>query len=1283
MPDLATNHAADSTSAEAARPWRITIDTGGTFTDCLAVSPSGDRRRIKVLSSGRLRGRLESIDGSSDSQRRRLVIEPPPPPCVLCGAHVSDSHGSAHVVSVDDDGIVVLDAIPDAWLRDELRLVEIDAGCSAPRLAMAIAVAESPQSITASIDLRIATTRGTNALLERRVGRVALFVTAGFEDLHAIGDQTRRDLFALAIAPRRPLPQAILPIPARLAADGREVLPLDETALETSIRAARREGFDTAAVAVMHSHLDPTTEHRVATLLAKHGFARIVCSSDLSRRAGFLERTQAVAVDAALDATIRDFLREIARPLERISIRAMTSDGRLADADRYPPVESLLSGPAAGAMGVRAIAASLGLGPALGFDMGGTSTDVVRVDGELPVSGRTEVGDIRLASPCVAIETVAAGGGSICGCDAEGRLFVGPESAGADPGPACYGRGGPLTVTDVNLLLGRVDETIFGVPLVEHAARSALEGLLDRLAAIEGSRPDADSILDRLLAIADERMAGAIETVSTRQGFDPSDHAIIAFGGAGGQHAAAIAERLGVGTIAFPADAGILSAVGLDHATLATRAERTVHRPLEAVEAELEAMAEALDSEACAALGAQGVSSEAMSPPATTIHLRLHGQDEAIELPLDPRASLRKRFAEGFAHQYGYAPPDRPIEVAILEARRAERRSASHSWPSEPAAPTSPPHRVRPMRHAGRWIEASIHRREALRAGNEIHGPAILADRTSTAILPPGWTGEVRRDGSVIARSHGTRSRRESAAFGIELFTARLASIAEEMGERLRRTSLSVNIKHRLDFSCAILDGDGRLAVNAAHLPVHLGALGIAARSVLAALPLAPGDVVVTNHPAFGGSHLPDVTLLTPIFACNRGRPIAILANRAHHAEIGGIRPGSMAPSARCLAEEGVEIPPTKLIEAGTARWDRIERIFREAPWPSRSLDDNLADLAAQVAANHRGAVRLGEVVREIGADRFRELLDGMSSHGLATLRSVLPSLLPEPRHARIELDDGTPIEVSLRLESRGEGQSPSHLVVDFSGSGGTHPRNLNAPVAIVHAAVLYVLRAIIGPSIPLHEGLMQAVELRVPMGILNPPFSGDASRDPAVAAGNTETSQRIVECLLAAFGVVAASQGTMNNTLLGNDRFGMYETLCGGSGAGPGFDGASAVHTHMTNTRIGDPEFIESRYPIRIERFEIRRGSGGTGAHRGGDGVRRVYEALAPLSACVVAEHRRLGPPGAHGGDAGLPGSQRVIRGDGVVETLDGAAEVELAAGDRLEVLTPGGGGWGGSGET
>ncbi|MGA0173787.1 MAG: hydantoinase/oxoprolinase family protein, partial [Phycisphaerales bacterium] len=754
MPTAADSRPEPTPNGVFPPPWKIAIDTGGTFTDCVAVAPDGSRRRIKVLSSGRLRGVLEAVaDGSS--RRFRLKIDPPPPTNVLLGSRISDGLGAGRIRAAAEGGMIELDELPEVWRHHPPRLVEIDPGCSAPRLALAIATSQSPDSIGGEVEMRLATTRGTNALLERRIGRVALFITQGFEDLLAIGDQTRGDLFSLEIAPRTPLPERVFAIPGRLDAEGATVRPLDLAELDRGIVEARAAGCDTAAVAVLHAHRSPSMEHEVAARLASRGFSRVICSSDLSRQAGFLERTQAASVDASLDAVIRDFLREIVRPHERISILAMTSDGRLTNAARYLPVESLLSGPAAGAMGVRAIAEGLGLGASLGFDMGGTSTDVVRVDGSLPVSSRTQVGDVRLTSPCVAIETVAAGGGSICDCDDEGRLTVGPESAGAVPGPACYGHGGPLTVTDVNLLLGRLDEEMFGVPIFEDASRSALERLLDRLGQTLDEPLDADVVLDRLLAIADERMAGAIESVSTRQGFSPADHTLVAFGGAGGQHAAAIADRLGMRTIAFPAEAGLLSAVGLEHAALATRAERTILRTLDEIEQELGELADEIDAEACSSLVAQGVSRASMADARKIVHLRLHGQDESIELDLLPIDGLRVRFTQAFARQYGYPPPDRSIEVAVMEARREERRRPVPPLPREPVVHAGAPRRGRPMRHRGEWIDSEVYARTDLPPGSVLRGPALLADRTATAILPPGWEGEVRRDGSIVATHAG------------------------------------------------------------------------------------------------------------------------------------------------------------------------------------------------------------------------------------------------------------------------------------------------------------------------------------------------------------------------------------------------------------------------------------------------------------------------------------------------------------------------------------------------
>ncbi len=1261
------------------RRWRLAIDTGGTFTDCLAVSPDGRSVRVKVPSDGQLRGRLSRPSGGW-----RLEVHPSLPAGFLDGARLRAGPESARLLGLGADEAAELDEVPEAWMQGEPRVVSIDLGCSAPRLAMAIAMERRPDERFGACEVRLATTRGTNALLERRVEQVGLITNRGFEDVLEIGDQTRPDLFALAVAPRRSLAAHSAGICGRLAADGSTVEPLDEDSVRGAAAALRDAGAEAIAISLVNAYADPAMEGRIAELLASEDSPNVCIASELSRRPGFLERTATATANAAIGKVIREFLAGVRRPGESISVAAMTSDGRLVDGGAFQPVESLLSGPAGGAMGVLEIARRLELGEVIGFDMGGTSTDVVRVEGELPVAGRTRVGDALLALPSVAIETVAAGGGSICSVGPEGLLEVGPQSAGADPGPACYGRGGPLTITDVNVLLGRVDREQFGVPLFEDAAAAAFEQVRERARSLGTIVDPPEAMLEAWLAIANERMAGAIEAVSSRQGFAPREHALVAFGGAGGQHACSIADRLGIERIAFPAEAGLLSALGVQSSARAVRRERSPNLRLEGGTGPLSAIAREVIEEARAALLETGVAPAEVDESSllVEVHLRLAGQDDSIECRWDPQQSiaavestLSSAFQASFRAQYGYPPPDRPIEVALVAAVVRERRAPPTPLAQSPPRPAPAACRFTRLLHDGDWCDVGIHARESLAAGTRLEGPVLIADRTATLVLETGWRGEVLADGSLLAVRRAAAAATAPTSGAREVFAARLAAIAEEMGERLRRTALSVNIKHRLDYSCAILDGEGRLVANAAHLPVHLGALGIAARAVLASTQLAPGDVIVTNHPAFGGSHLPDVTVLTPVFASGESAPIAILANRAHHAEIGGVRPGSMAPSARTLAEEGVVIPPTHLFERGDARWDRLRTLLQCARHPSRAVEENLADLAAQVAANHRGAEKLQAMLERSGPSALRgELLD-LARHGLATLRAALPQLLPARRAARVELDDGTPIAVALHLETGPEGL---RIVVDFTGSGPVHASNLNAPRAIVHAAVLYVLRVLVGPSVPLHEGLMEAVDLRVPRGLLDPPCSGDPARDPAVAAGNTETSQRIVECLLLAFGAVAGGQGTMNNTLFGDASFGYYETICGGAGAGPGFDGASAVHTHMTNTRIGDPEFIERRYPLRIESFSIRRGSGGEGEHLGGSGVRRVYRALAPVSVCVVAQHRHRGGPGLAGGEDGLPGSQLVLRANGRTAALAASDEVDLEPDDRLEILTPGGGGFG-----
>jgi 5-oxoprolinase (ATP-hydrolysing) len=1257
--------------------WRISIDTGGTFTDAIGLDPAGTGHRVKIPSSGRLPARLRRTPGGVS-----LHASHPLPAGFLDGFAIFRPGSPSALLRVEryagPSGEVELSEGPaPETLPERIEIpVELDGGFSAARLAIAMLVGEPPARISTPLELRLATTRATNALLERRVAPVLFVATEGFADLLRIGDQSRPEIFARAI--RRPLPlhAAVVEARHRLEPDGAVVRPLDRDRLRRDAAATLAAGIDTAAICLLHAPSEPSAEQEAAAILGEIGFRRVIASTDLTRRVGYLDRARTTVAEAALGEAIREFIDAAVRPGEPIRVLAMTSAGGLVPGDALRATESLLSGPAAGACGAAAIAAACGFERAIGFDMGGTSTDVARFEDGTRLRPFVEVGGERLGLPSIEIETVAAGGGSIAFLREDGRLEVGPRSAGADPGPACYGRGGPLTVTDVNLLLGRLDRERFGVPIDEDAAMRCADELHRAMQDAPDASParSLDETLAAILAIADERMASAIERVSTRQGFDPADHALVAFGGAGGQHACSIATRLGIATVVLPAAAGLLSACGLRDASRHRVAERPLSLPLPEAVKRLDAMQASLRAEAIAAVVADGAEPSRVACGPAIAFLRLVGQEASLEVPLEPIATLADRFAEAFRIQHGYERPQRAIEIEAIRIEAREAASPQDPLPPLPPRPSPPPLRRQRMRSGDAWVEAAVHAREAMPAGMAFAGPMLIADETATAVVDVGWRGEVRGDGSIVLTAEGAAAGGGAVAAGLarrpELFAARLASIAEEMGERLRRCSLSVNIRHRLDFSTAILDAEGRLVETAAHLPVHLGALGHAARAVRSTMPLEPGDAVLLNHPAFGGSHLPDVTLLTPLHDA-KGRLVAILANRAHHAEIGGLLPGSMAPTARRLSEEGVAIEPIRLCRGGVADFEAFAARLRGAPYPSRTPADNLADLEAQIAANELGRRRLAELCSQIGTGAFLEGLDAISRLGATAVRRAIPSLLPHPRQARIALDDGTPIAVSLRREC-------DRLIVDFAGSGGVHPGNLNAPLAVVHSAVLYTLRLMLDADLPLNEGLMEAVDLRVPSGLLHPPFCGDADRDPAVAAGNTETSQRVVEALLLAFGEIAPGQSTMNNLLVGDERFAFYETVGGGEGGSRGHAGESGVHTHMTNTRISDAEVLERRIPVRIDAFSLRHGTGGAGRHPGGDGLRRVYRFVAPLAVSIVSQHRRQGPAGAAGGGSGEAGLQRLLRADGSIETLPATAAITVMPGDRLELLTPGGGGWG-----
>ena len=1139
--------------------WRIGVDVGGTFADCVGLSPSGERRRLKLLTDGRLRSRAEG-----DAAAVQLAAVPAWAAPALAGMEAIDAAGRAvQVIAAAWDGarcMARLSAAAEGWL-------DLRTGEEAPVLAARLLTGTPPGRPLPAMDLRVGTTRGTNALLEGRGDRVAGFVNEGLEGLFAIGTQQRLGLFDRV--PRLPprVVQDTFPVRARRAADGSVVTPFDEPAVRTAARRAFDAGFRAAAVALLHAVQAPEDERRVAVILREEGFERVALGSDVARVPELLPRAQTAAVDAALGTAVRGLLERIAAALPGTRVHAATSAGNVVALAGYRPKDSLLSGPAMGCAAARASLAAAGITRAITFDMGGTSTDVARVDGgEIALRGASTVAGITVATPSVDVHSVAAGGGSICRATRQG-LFVGPASAGADPGPACYGRGGPLTVTDVNLLLGRLPADLPGLPIDRAAAQAAAER-----EAAAGDR-DVEPMLREFLALANEHMAAAVRAVTVIEGHDPRTFALAVFGGAGGQHGCAVADALGITQVVVLPHAGFVSGEGA-----------------------LSAPSQASTEE----------------PPAADLAAAGTGAD----------APARTAIRQG------------PESIGSSEA------GALHPAPSA-----------------------------------SVVGPALILETGATVCVEDGWEARPDPSGALLLRR--TRPAAIDAALPTDVVAARCTAIATWMAAILQRSARSVNVRDRLDFSCGILSAEGLLCANAPNVPVHLGALGACVRTVLAGREIAADECILVNHPAFGGSHLPDLTVLRPVHDAS-GRRIAFVAARAHHAEIGGIRPGSMPPDARTLEEEGVTIAPMTVARGGVLDERALRRTLAAARWPSRDPDLNVADVRAALAALDAGAVALAELASAIGSDALARAIAALLSRSAARTQAIA-SLVPAAGLARTErLDDGTPITV--RIDRSGDG-----LRIDFAGTGGVHPANLNAPLAVTRSAVLYALRMAAGTMealdehrAPLNEGFLQPVELHVPAGILNPPFGADPAQCPPVFAGNTETSQRTVDALLGALGIAAASQGTMNNLVIAGHGFGMFETIGGGAGAAPGAAGADAVHVHMTNTRLTDPETLEVRTPLRVERLQVRHGTGGAGAAPGGNGMVRRIRALAACEACFVAERRASAPEGLAGGSPGTPGAQRILRADGTSEPLDGRSTSSLAAGDAIEIETPGGGGHG-----
>ncbi|MEM9160325.1 MAG: hydantoinase B/oxoprolinase family protein, partial [Verrucomicrobiota bacterium] len=1109
------------------------------------------------------------------------------------------------------------------------------------------------------LDMRLATTRGTNALLEGKGAKTAFFVTEGFGDLLRIGNQQRPHLFELGIRKADPVYDQVFEIKERLGAGGEVLVELDEAQVRECIEKTLQDGFEAVAVAFVHSYENPDHELRVEALLKEAGIRRVSVSSALSPFIKVLPRAETANVDAYLSPIMDAYLDAVQRRLSGGKLRVMNSAGGLASRDRYCPKDSLLSGPAGGVVGSSSVGLRGGEERTIAFDMGGTSTDVSRFDGGLDYKFEQRIGAARVYAPSLRIETVAAGGGSVCWFDGMASR-VGPQSAGAYPGPACYGAGGPLTITDVNLLLGRLDPSHFNIPVKVSAARESLGELLKEVESKTGLESSEESFLHGFLAIANERMAEAIRSISLSEGYDTSEYAMVAFGGAGGLHACAVAGMLSMKRVLFPADSGLLSAYGLKRASIERFEEKQILESLELCETSLQESFELLQRSAIDYLAREGEELQAIELGTRRCEMRYRGQESSLQIDYAEGISLKNAFEEAYRFQFGFVPEGLEIEVVAL--RLSVRTKVEREEAEEFSVVDTTADQLR-----------GFAKRGSLKMGQKIVGPIVVQDSFSTVFVDTGWEAIVGTEGTLLLEriADAEVANQSDEVVELELFTNRFLSIVEEMGALLERTAFSTNVKERRDFSCALLDREGRLVANAPHIPVHLGALGVCLRKVLEERPLNPGDVIVTNHPGYGGSHLPDVTFMAGVYS-EDGDLIGYVANRAHHAELGGISPGSMPPEARSLEEEGVVIAPMYLMRNGEARWKEVEEVLLGGKYPTRGSRENVADLSAQLASIRIGQEGLKGMTGKEGVGRVCGYLEKLRKRAASALRSALKREELAKRSCVERLDSGAEICVSVWEED-------GKFIVDFEGSAGAQGSNYNATAAIVTSATIYVMRLLAKVDVPLNEGFLDVVDIRIPEGMLNPVFDDDPAKCPPVVAGNVEVSQRVVDALLKVFGLAACSQGTMNNLIFGNQNCSYYETIAGGEGATSERPGADGVHTHMTNTAITDPEIFEKRYPARLEKFGLREGSGGAGRFSGGEGVARRIRFLEAVKLSMLTQHRRERPYGMEGGEAGQCGEQFLIRAkDGSKVALGENVAIDLEAGDLLEVRTPGGGGWG-----
>ena len=1194
--------------------WEFWIDRGGTFTDVVARSPAGDVRAHKLLSEN---------PGHYDDAALQGIRD-----VLGLGQH---------------------EAIPGA-------------------------------AISA---VKMGTTVATNALLERKGERTLLVVTKGLGDVLRIGYQNRPKLFELHIVLPEQLYERSVEVDERVGFDGEVIAPLDAAAARADLQTAFDDGFRSAAIVFMHGYRYAAHEAAVAEIAREIGFTQVSVSHEVSPLMKIVSRGDTAVVDAYLSPILRRYVDRVAADVGDTRLMFMQSNGGLTDARFFQGKDSILSGPAGGVVGAVRTSAMAGFDRIIGFDMGGTSTDVSHFSGEYERAFETEVAGVRMRAPMMAIHTVAAGGGSILHFDGA-RFRVGPDSAGADPGPACYRRGGPLTVTDANVCVGKISADffphVFGAegdqPIDESVVHEKFAVLAREIEAATGDARTPHEVAEGFLAIAIENMANAIKKISIQRGYDVTDYTLCCFGGAAGQHACLVADALGMTRVLIHPLAGVLSAYGMGLADMTVMRERAVESALgDALMPELEDVLGQLAADGRADMRAQGVPEERVRE-ARKLHLRYEGTDSALIVDHGAVGEVITRFETAHRQRYGFVSPGKTL---IVEAATAEITGLSDTPEEPPIEAAGDPVPPRPkgqveVRMAGQPHATPVIDRDDLQPGATVDGPAILIEPNSTMIIEPGWRAE------LTPRNHIVLSRvvplRRTAAIGtdvdpvmLEIFNNLFMSIAEQMGFVLQNTASSVNIKERLDFSCALFDATGELIANAPHLPVHLGSMDESIQTVIRERggTEKAGDVYVLNAPYNGGTHLPDITVITPVFDRAGKDLLFYVGSRGHHADIGGITPGSMPPGSTTVEEEGVLIDNFLLVEAGRFREAETYELLASGPYPARNPDQNVADLKAQIAACEKGAAELRNMVDHFGLVVVQAYMQHVQDNAEESVRRVLDVL--KDGHFVYPLDDGFEIAVRISVD-----HAARSAVIDFSETSGQHPGNYNAPTAVCRAAVLYVFRTLVGDDIPLNSGCLKPLEIVIPEGsMLRPTYPA------AVVAGNVETSQNITDCLFGALGVIGACQGTMNNFTFGSARWQYYETICGGSGAGPGFDGTAAVHTHMTNTRLTDPEILEWRFPVRLDSHRIRRGSGGDGQWRGGDGTIRRIRFLEPMTAAILASHRVVPPFGAAGGGPGEVGRNWVDRADGGRDSSEsGRWQVEMDPGDVFVIQTPTGGGYG-----